>query len=114
MQMYKTIKEFYRSKEWQKCRDYYWQKRRGLCERCLAKGIIRQGDEVHHKTRLTVSNINDPRITTNEENLELLCRQCHQEEHKPNRTNMFSKKRYTVDQQTGQVYERTPPCNEQE
>ena len=51
-----------------------------LCERCLARGLIRQGDEVHHKIRLTPENINDPNISLNWENLELLCKTCHDEE----------------------------------
>ena len=72
----------------------------------MAKGIIRQGEQVHHIKRLTVTNINDPKITTNEDNLELLCRECHETEHKEHRTEMFSKKRYTVNQATGEVYER--------
>lgn len=101
--MFSTIKEFYRSNQWRKCRDNYWKKKKGLCERCLAKGIITPGEEVHHKKRLTVNNINDPTITTNENNLELLCADCHHSEHKGDRTEMFSKKRYRVNQATGEV-----------
>ena len=52
-----------------------------LCERCLARGLIRQGDEVHHKIRLTPENINDPNISLNWENLEMLCKECHEKEH---------------------------------
>ena len=52
-----------------------------LCERCLARGLIRQGDEVHHKIRLTPENINDPNISLNWENLEMLCKDCHEKEH---------------------------------
>ena len=109
--MYHTIREFYSSNAWRKCRDNYWRKRKGLCERCLAKGILKKGDQVHHKKRLTIHNINDPRVTTNEDNLEVLCKECHEEEHKPNRTTMFSKKRYVVDRQTGRVYD-IPPGND--
>lgn len=103
--MLKSIRQFYNSKEWQMCRQAYRSYRKGLCERCLAKGIIKAGDEVHHKTRLTVNNINDPRVTTNFSNLELLCEDCHHSEHVPDRQKMFRKepRRYTVDRRTGQV-----------
>ena len=108
-EMYNSIKQFYGSNAWRKCRNDYWQKRKGLCERCLAKGIIKHGDQVHHKKRLTLNNINDPKVSLNEDNLELLCAECHEEEHKGNRTEMFSKKRYRVDNRTGAVI---PPENE--
>ena len=103
--MYKSIREFYNSKEWKVCRDTYRAYRKGLCERCLAKGIIKAGDEVHHKRRLTVNNINSPEIATNFKNLELLCSDCHQSEHRPDRQRMFRKspRRYTVDTKTGRV-----------
>ena len=48
----------------------------GKCERC--GGI---GEEVHHQTRLTVDNVNDTIISLNQDNLELFCKECHNEEH---------------------------------
>lgn len=72
---------FYSSKAWQRCRREYTKSRGGLCERCLAKGLYTPGRQVHHKIRLTPDNINRPEITMNFANLELLCEQCHQEEH---------------------------------
>ena len=91
--MYETIKQFYRSKEWQRIRASYYKYRKGLCERCLKKGIISTGDEVHHKIRLTRMNINNPEITVNFNNLELLCTNCHIEEHRDDRRN---ERRYVV------------------
>ena len=91
--MYKSIKQFYKSREWQTCRDNYYRYRRGLCERCLAKGIVSVGEEVHHKVRLTLDNINDENISVNFNNLELLCRNCHIDEHRDDRR---SEKRYSV------------------
>ena len=41
----------------------------------------RPGEIVHHKTHLTPENIDDPTVTLNEDNLELLCRDCHGVEH---------------------------------
>lgn len=82
-------KAFYRSKAWQRCRNAYAKSVGGLCERCLACGVYTPGEIVHHKREITVDNINNPSITLNWDNLELVCRDCHSVEH--------SKKRYFID-----------------
>lgn len=74
-------KKLYASKAWKQCRDAYKAYRHGICERCGAPG-----DEVHHKTYLTPANINDPEIVFGWNNLELLCRSCHIEEHEKHKT----------------------------
>ena len=43
--------------------------------------MLTHGEIVHHKIELTPDNIDDPEITMNYNNLELLCRQCHAEVH---------------------------------
>ena len=83
---------FYKTAAWKKCRDSYIRSVGGLCERCWKNGIIRHGDTVHHKIELTLENINDPAVTMNHANLELLCRQCHADMHRTN------KRRYQVDE----------------
>jgi 5-methylcytosine-specific restriction endonuclease McrA len=65
-------REFYLSKEWRRVRAYIVDRDVGLCVKCGAPGVI-----VHHKTPLSPANINDPEITLSEDNLELLCRECH-------------------------------------
>ena len=80
---------FYSSTAWKRTRKAYMVSRRGLCERCLARGLIVPGVEVHHRTELTPANINDPRVTLNPANLELLCRDCHATQH--------GARRWTVD-----------------
>lgn len=72
---------FYRSKQWQDCRNAYVSKVGGLCERCLGKGIYKPGEIVHHKIELTPQNINDPTVALSFSNLELVCRSCHKEIH---------------------------------
>lgn len=52
-----------------------------MCERCSKKGLFNPGVELHHKIYLTPDNINDPYITLNWDNLELLCASCHSVEH---------------------------------
>lgn len=74
--MKEWAKEFYRSKAWRKTREYIFSRDNGLCVRCSSIGEI-----VHHKTYLTPDNISDPDISLSEDNLELVCRNCHAVEH---------------------------------
>ena len=71
-------KKLYASKEWKKTREYIYNKYYGLCVEC---GAI--GEEVHHIIPLTKENINDINITLGEDNLILLCKECHRNKHKP-------------------------------
>lgn len=73
----KEIHRFYKSVPWQVAREIKIREANGKCERCGALG-----EEVHHKIRLTVLNITNPEISLNQENLELLCKKCHNAEHK--------------------------------
>lgn len=69
-------KKFYKSKSWRTTRDSYFSKMFGLCERCEGAGKI-----VHHIEYIDMSNINDPGVLLNHDNLELLCQACHNKEH---------------------------------
>lgn len=82
---------FYKSTQWQKCRELCIQRAGGLCERCKEQGLINPAVVAHHKTPITLENINDPRITLNLDNLMALCVDCHAAVHK-------RKKRYTIDE----------------
>lgn len=73
----KILHNFYKSTVWQVAREIKIRDANGKCERCGALG-----EEVHHVKRLTVHNVMDPNISLNQENLELLCKKCHNEEHK--------------------------------
>lgn len=88
--MQEWAKQFYNSKAWHDTRKAYTKSKRGLCERCLNKGIIKPGEMVHHKTYLTPDNIHDPDISLCFDNLMLVCRDCHADMHKGER-------RYKVD-----------------
>lgn len=83
--------KFYKSSMWVNCRESYIKSVGGLCEQCYKNGIIKHGEIVHHKIHLTPENINNPEITLNFQNLELLCRDHHAEIHKK------QMKRYEVD-----------------
>lgn len=72
----KKAKKFYDSKLWKACRGYYISKRilidGGLCEHCKE----RLGYILDHKTELNDSNIDDPMISLNHDNLQYLCIEC--------------------------------------
>ncbi len=75
-------KKFYSSKRWQQCRNDYAAHAHHLCENCLARGIYKPGVIVHHIEELTPMNIDNPEIATGFDNLQMLCRECHREQHK--------------------------------
>lgn len=85
--------KFYHSKTWEKCRNAYAQSVGGLCEDCLAKGIITAGVIVHHKIPLTPERMTDESIMYGFDNLRLLCLECH------NKTHSKKRYRFTVDAQ---------------
>lgn len=70
--------DFYNSPLWRKTQKLYKQSKYGICERCGQPN----GTEVHHIIELTPENINNPDITLNFDNLELLCKTCHNQHHK--------------------------------
>lgn len=74
-------KKFYSSKQWQSCRNEYVKYAHHLCENCLRKGIYKPGVIVHHIEELTPLNINNPEVTLSFSNLELVCRECHDQIH---------------------------------
>lgn len=82
---------FYKSRQWQRCRDLCIQRAGGLCERCRKEGVIRAAVIAHHKKEITPQNINNPEITLNLDNLEALCMDCHAKVHHKR------EKRYRID-----------------
>lgn len=69
-------KRFYNSSRWKKCRTSYIQSVFGLCERCGEPGLI-----LHHIEYIDSTNVDDPSVTLNHDNLEYLCQTCHNKEH---------------------------------
>lgn len=63
---------FYNSRQWKDCRKGYMQSKNFICERCGKLAYI-----CHHKKHITESNINNPNITLNWDNLQALCLDCH-------------------------------------
>lgn len=90
--MKEYAREFYSSGAWKNTREAYAKYRHNLCEICLSKGIYTPGEIVHHKVHLTPLNINDPTVTLNWDNLQLVCRDCHARIHDR------KKRRYKIDE----------------
>ena len=83
--------QFYKSTAWKNCRNSYMKSVGGLCEDCYAKGIVNPAEEVHHIVFLNKTNINDPSVTLNWNNLVALCRECHRKRHG------YVEQRYTIE-----------------
>lgn len=82
-----AINRFYRSSAWQQARLIKITNAHGRCEVC--GGV---GEEVHHVIHITPDNIHNVAITLNQDNLKLLCRECHNKEH-----NRFVKAKQSFD-----------------
>lgn len=91
---YGVRKDFYNSKVWKDVRKTVWLKQNCLCARChlpvYVDGISewipkenRRTGIVHHKIHLDNINVYDDEISLNEDNLEGLCIECHNQEHNP-------------------------------
>lgn len=70
-----TIKEFYGSTAWKKQRKYRLQMDNYRCARCGGVAV-----DVHHKIKLTEENISNLEISMYLDNLESVCRECHNKE----------------------------------
>ena len=74
-------KQFYGSTAWKQTRRAYMKSVGGLCERCMANGIVRPAEVVHHKKPISEKNVSNVNITLSWNNLQALCAACHAEVH---------------------------------
>lgn len=74
------IAKRYKSKRWQKLRKEKLLFN-PLCERCLKKSLYIAAYFVHHKVYVTNKNYMNDDIFFSIDNLESLCKKCHNEEH---------------------------------
>jgi len=79
------VERFYTTRAWRKARDAVLTDHGGLCELCLAKGLIVPAVHVHHVKPLTAETVNDPAIALDKSNLMALCEDCHAEQHRTKR-----------------------------
>ena len=87
--MKEYAKDFYKSAAWKRARQTVIKRANGLCERCRAAGLYRPGVIVHHKDYITPENIHNQGVTLNLGNLEYLCEDCHNKEHKAKPNNRY-------------------------
>ena len=85
-------KAFYNSKEWQATREYILKRDLYMCVKCG-----KPAEEVHHKIKLTPSNIDDVNVTMKADNLISLCKDCHFEIHKADKIQGIRKARNIID-----------------
>lgn len=82
------VSPFYNTKQWKMLRKQKKKIEHNECERCRAKGRHREGTEVHHKKYLR----QHPELALDINNLELLCEDCHYDEH--HRRNQINEERW--------------------
>ena len=68
--------KFYHSRQWAVTRIAYMAEHDFICERCGKPATV-----VHHRRYITPSNVRDPSVTLDPDNLECLCSECHNREH---------------------------------
>jgi len=69
--------KFYHSSAWKRTAQQYREDHFYICERCGKPGAR----NVHHKKHLAPDNVGNPNVALNPDNFELLCNECHNEEH---------------------------------
>ena len=63
------------NRQWEVFRTRVGARRNWICERCRERGLIRSGNELHHKVPLSEGG-----AKYDETNVELLCKSCHSTE----------------------------------
>lgn len=82
MARHPELKSFYNSKAWRTLRLNLISERKNKCARC-GETIAYSKDIIgHHKIELTPENVHDANISLNPENIEIICFECHNKEHK--------------------------------
>lgn len=81
MARYDAQKSFYNSTRWRKFRATILAERDPVCAEC-GKIITNPLDcELDHIKELTPENVNDPNISLNPDNVQILCHTCHDKKH---------------------------------
>ena len=99
MAYYCDLSSFYQSREWQEFRKVIIAERlndqfQTICEHC-GQPIIKAYDIIaHHKTELTLDNVNDTSISLNPDNISLVHFRCHNTIH--NRYGSYTRHIYLV------------------
>lgn len=74
----RDLHDFYSSKEWQVLAKQTRKEQHNECQRCRRRGYYSPCDIVHH-----IKYVKEyPELALTADNLECLCKNCHEEEHK--------------------------------
>lgn len=84
-------KKAYADRKWRRLRDWYISLH-PLCEVCLSKGIVHEGESVHHKKSPFKGDSVDWNLMLDDKNLQTVCRDCHGELHAEEQGNIPAKK----------------------
>lgn len=85
--MYRTLADFYTSKEWRLTREQLIHERTNKADGILyceysGKPLLKPYDIIaHHKQEITLQNVNDVNVTLNPQNIMLVSMQAHNEIH---------------------------------
>lgn len=75
--------QFYNGKSWRSLRGRLIAERNYICEECGGNFVFEPSRLVgHHKIELTPENITDVNIALNPDNIKIVCKECHDKEHK--------------------------------
>lgn len=77
------LHSFYTSKPWRDL-SYRLKIERGKCERCGWAPITKDDWQYligHHRKELTDENVDNPQISLNPDNIEIVCHTCHDKQH---------------------------------
>lgn len=97
--MYTSLTAFYKSKEWEKFLKVIKAERLNesgllICEYC-GQPMVKAYDIIgHHKEPLTMSNVNDPSVSLNPRNVQLVHHHCHNKIH--NRFGLYQPQRVYI------------------
>lgn len=76
-------KKFYNSKEWRALRERLVVEAKFRCAHC-GEDYLKDSTQLvgHHIKELTPANVNDANVALNPANIEIICRRCHDKEHR--------------------------------
>lgn len=76
------LHQFYCSKPWRDLSYTLKIKANGKCNRCNQSLLDFSKLIGHHKIELTEQNVDDPNVSLNYDNIEVICNLCHNKEHR--------------------------------
>ncbi|MEG3040885.1 MAG: HNH endonuclease signature motif containing protein [Clostridium sp.] len=76
------VKQFYSTTAWIELRRNLIIDNKMTCDKCKEVFLDTSKLIGHHIKELTQDNINDTNITLNKENIEIICHECHNKEHR--------------------------------